>query len=100
MAYLWSNPYGFTMGEWFALTTWQKFRIFLWRHRYQRGYNCFFLRDRARVEFLGKSIRPSEYQCRCSKVGSKNFCWCKCTPDGTLAQGFNEETKYICKEGT
>ena len=117
MAYLWSNPYGFTMGEWFALTTWQKFRIFLWRHRYQRGYYCNFLRARVRSEFLHKSLKGQDFQCKCEPAPSgtlcscsghtrcwregqdkKGYCWCKCTPDGTLSQGFGDNTKYIREE--
>lgn len=115
MAYLWSNPYGFTMGEWFALTTWQKFKIFLWRHRYKRGYYCNFLRARVRSEFLHKSLKGEDFQCSCETIdggsqctcggksrcwlkGNRRVCWCKCTPDGTLSQGVGNNTKYIHEE--
>lgn len=97
----WHYPYGLTMGEWFALTTWQKFRIFLWRLRYMQGQHCIFIGDRARAEFLGKSLKGHEHQCRCSKVKGLGcgFCWCRCTPDGTLAQGYNDLVTYT-RRGT
>ena len=117
MAYLWSNPYGFTVGEWFALTTWQKIRMFFWRHRYMRGFYCLFLKCRARREFLRKSLKGEDFQCKCERAkyggacscksgvrcwqdGYSRFCWCRCTPDGTLSQGVGDETKYISCEDT
>ena len=117
MAYLSSNPYGFSHREWNCLSVWQRFKLFVWRHRYPRGFYCVFLRDRAKAEFLDYGLKGKDYQCKCEKLppkggaqcscrshtrcrknGGKGYCWCKCTPDGTLSQGIGEETKYIYKE--
>ena len=113
MAYLWSNPYGFSFHEWESLSLWQRFKLFVWRHLFIRGYYCVFLKCRARREFLHQSLKGEDFQCRCNRLppnggaqcscksdtrcwqtGFGRYCWCKCTPDGTLSQGFDEKTHY------
>ena len=91
-----TNPYDLTPSEWQSLSFWQKVRMLLWVFRYKRGDNCEFIRG----EFLHKSLKGEGFRCWCETDNGpwcKSKCWCKCTPDGTLSQGFGDKTKYIYK---
>lgn len=102
MAYICNvNTFGLDFVEWLHLSWWQKI-VYRWRQYWSvrgkcgaRYAWCNYEIDRARRDWLGKSLVGEEYDCVCGCMGEKKRCHCHCE-NGELRKW--KEKEMECKE--